>query len=64
MPVLGKDDLFSIGVVGLIEAYHRFDPSRGIRFKDYAKFRIKGDKTNSKISKLKSFSYITLKTKI
>ncbi len=41
-PVLSKEDLVSAGVVGLIEAYHRFDPSKNVKFKTYAEFRIKG----------------------
>ncbi|PMP65327.1 MAG: FliA/WhiG family RNA polymerase sigma factor [Thermodesulfobacterium geofontis] len=41
-PVLNKEDLVSAGVIGLIEAYHRYDPSKNVRFKTYAEFRIKG----------------------
>jgi RNA polymerase sigma factor FliA len=36
------DDLVSAGVVGLIEAMDRFDPSRVTEFETYAEFRIKG----------------------
>ena len=41
-PVLSKEDLVSAGVIGLIEAYNRYDPSKGVKFKTYAEFRIKG----------------------
>jgi RNA polymerase sigma factor for flagellar operon FliA len=37
-----KDDLVSAGVLGLIDAVDRFEPDRGIMFKTYAEFRIKG----------------------
>ncbi len=36
------DDLVSIGVVGLISAVDRFDPSRHIQLKSYAEHKIKG----------------------
>jgi len=36
------DELVSAGVVGLISAVDRFDPSKGSRFKSYATIRIKG----------------------
>lgn len=37
-----QDDLVSIGVLGLIDAMKRFDPSRKIPFNHYAKWRIRG----------------------
>jgi RNA polymerase sigma factor for flagellar operon FliA len=37
-----KDDLISAGVLGLIDAIDRFEPDRGIMFKTYAEFRVKG----------------------
>ncbi|MDR2350453.1 MAG: FliA/WhiG family RNA polymerase sigma factor [Deltaproteobacteria bacterium] len=37
-----KDDLVSSGVLGLIDAIEKFDSERGILFKTYAEFRIKG----------------------
>ena len=39
---INKDDLVSAGVLGLIDAVDKFDPSRAILFKTYAEFRIKG----------------------
>jgi len=41
-PVLSKDDLVSAGIIGLIEAYHRFDPSKKVNFRTYAEYRIRG----------------------
>lgn len=35
-------DLESAGVLGLIDAIGKFDPSRGIKFKTYAEIRIRG----------------------
>jgi RNA polymerase sigma factor for flagellar operon FliA len=36
------DDLVSSGVIGLLDAMERYDASRGIKFKTYADFRIRG----------------------
>ncbi len=41
-PVLSKEDLISAGIIGLIEAYKRYDPSKKVKFKTYAEYRIKG----------------------
>ncbi|MDR1083601.1 MAG: FliA/WhiG family RNA polymerase sigma factor [Deltaproteobacteria bacterium] len=39
---VNKEDLISSGVLGLIDAIDKFDPERGIMFKTYAEFRVKG----------------------
>ncbi|MES1205048.1 MAG: FliA/WhiG family RNA polymerase sigma factor [Pseudomonadota bacterium] len=36
------DDLISTGMLGLLEAAERFDPSRGEKFEAFAEFRIRG----------------------
>ena len=36
------DDLLHAGIVGLIDAMHKFDTSKNVRFASYAKFRIRG----------------------
>ena len=36
------DDLMSCGVIGLMDAIEKFDPSRDNKFKTYAEFRIRG----------------------
>ena len=36
------DDLISAGVVGLIDAFSKFDHTRKVQFKSYAQFRIRG----------------------
>ncbi len=41
-PHIELDDLISSGIVGLLDALDRFDNSRGIKFKTYAEFRIRG----------------------
>jgi len=41
-PHVETDDLVSSGVVGLLDALDRYDSSRGIKFKTYAEFRIRG----------------------
>ena len=41
-PSLDRDDLYSAGVVGLLEAIERFDLSKNVTFKTFATLRIKG----------------------
>jgi len=41
-PNIEFDDLVSYGILGLIDAIEKYDPSRGIEFKAYAVIRIKG----------------------
>ncbi len=36
------DDLLHAGIVGLIDAMHKFNPDKKVRFASYAKFRIRG----------------------
>jgi RNA polymerase sigma factor for flagellar operon FliA len=36
------EDLVNAGVLGLIDAAHKFDPLKNVQFKSYAKFRIRG----------------------
>lgn len=40
--LLESEDLYSYGVIGLINAIDRFDPSRGVRFEAFATARIRG----------------------
>jgi RNA polymerase sigma factor FliA len=35
-------DLWSVGALGLIDAYHRFDPTRAVKFESFAEHRIRG----------------------
>lgn len=36
------EDLVHAGIIGLIDAVHKFDAGRNVQFKSYAKFRIRG----------------------
>lgn len=36
------DDLVNYGIIGLMDAVDKFDPSRGVKFKTYAELRIRG----------------------
>lgn len=38
-----KDDLFNIGVIGLMDALKKFDPSKKVSFESYAYMRIRGE---------------------
>lgn len=40
--VLEYEDLLGYGTLGLIQAFERFDPSRGVKFESYAVMRIRG----------------------
>jgi len=48
------DDLINVGVIGLIQAIERYDPSRDNKFITYAVFRIKG----AVLSELRSRDYL------
>jgi len=39
---LSREDYIALGLIGLMEAFDKFDPSQNIPFKHYAKWRIKG----------------------
>ena len=41
-PHVPIEDLYSAGVLGLLEAFGRFDPSKQVKFSTYAQFRIRG----------------------
>jgi len=41
-PNIEMEDLVNSGVLGLLDAAEKFDSSRGIKFKTYAEFRIRG----------------------
>jgi len=40
--LLGRDDVESAALIGLIDAVDRYDPDRGVPFEGYAGFRIRG----------------------
>jgi RNA polymerase sigma factor for flagellar operon FliA len=39
---LDAEDLFSVGLIGLLNAFDRYDPTREAKFKTYAEYRIRG----------------------
>jgi RNA polymerase sigma factor for flagellar operon FliA len=41
-PLMGRDDIESAAVLGLIDAVDRYDPDRGVPFEGYAGLRIRG----------------------
>ncbi|MFQ9799603.1 MAG: sigma-70 family RNA polymerase sigma factor [Clostridia bacterium] len=41
-PSMEREDLVSCGIIGLIEAVDRFDPTRGFEFSTFAVKRIRG----------------------
>jgi RNA polymerase sigma factor FliA len=36
------DDLISAGIVGLLDAFQKFDPAKKVQFRTYAQFRVRG----------------------
>ncbi len=53
-PGIEFEDLVSYGIIGLIDAIEKFEPSKGIKFETYATLRIKG----SIIDELRKISWI------
>jgi RNA polymerase sigma factor for flagellar operon FliA len=51
---ISMEDLISSGIIGLIDAVQKFDPSKNISFKTYAEFRIKG----AMLDELRSLDWI------
>ncbi len=41
-PNVSLDDLIGAGAIGLMDALDKYDPSKGVQFKTYAEFRIRG----------------------
>lgn len=41
-PYLDVDDLVHVGVIGLMDAMDKFDPTKEVKFKTYAELRIRG----------------------
>lgn len=39
---INKEDLFSAGIMGLLDAMDKFDPEKKVKFETYAEIRIKG----------------------
>ncbi|EEG76505.1 sigma-70 family RNA polymerase sigma factor [Dethiobacter alkaliphilus] len=39
---VNRDDLLQAGMLGLLEALQRFDPTRGVKFESFAALRIRG----------------------
>jgi RNA polymerase sigma factor FliA len=36
------EDLFAAGLLGLVEAFHNFEPSKDVKFRGFANFRVRG----------------------
>ncbi len=53
-PHIDINDLISSGVIGLIDAIEKYDPSREAQFKTYAEFRIRG----AMLDELRSLDWI------
>jgi RNA polymerase sigma factor for flagellar operon FliA len=41
-PSVDRDDLIGAGLLGLLDAVNKFDPTRGVQFKTYAEMRVRG----------------------
>ena len=41
-PGVDQEELYQVGMIGLLDAVDKFDTSRDVKFKTYAEFRIKG----------------------
>jgi len=54
-PHIAVDDLVNAGVIGLMDALNKFDPTKKVQFKTYAEFRIKG----SMLDELRSLDWVS-----
>ena len=54
-PHISAEDLCSAGVIGLMDALDKFDPTKKTQFKTYAEFRIKG----AMLDELRSQDYVS-----
>lgn len=41
-PIVEEEDLFQVGVLGLMDAIDKYDPSKGVKLSTYAEMRIRG----------------------
>ena len=53
-PHVEVDDLISVGVLGLMDAISKYDPTRGAKFKTYAEFRVRG----ASLDELRSMDWV------
>jgi RNA polymerase sigma factor for flagellar operon FliA len=51
---ISQDDLKSSGLMGLLDAIEKYDPGKGVEFKSYAEFRIRG----AMIDELRSMDWV------
>ncbi|MFC1891139.1 sigma-70 family RNA polymerase sigma factor [Thermodesulfobacteriota bacterium] len=51
---VSQDDLASAGIMGLLDALDKFDTGKGVEFKSYAEFRIRG----AMIDELRSMDWV------
>jgi len=58
-PSVSVDDLASAGIMGLLDAIDRYDPSRKVKFKTYAEFRIRG----AMLDELRSLDWVPRSTR-
>jgi RNA polymerase sigma factor FliA len=54
-PHISVEDLYSSGVIGLMDALDKFDPQKKVKFKTYAEFRIKG----AMLDELRSLDWVS-----
>lgn len=51
---ISQDDLIGAGMIGLLDAIHKFDSEKGVKFKCYAEFRVRG----AMIDELRSMDWV------
>jgi RNA polymerase sigma factor for flagellar operon FliA len=51
---ISQDDLICAGMMGLLDAIHKFDSEKGVKFKCYAEFRVRG----AMIDELRSMDWV------
>jgi len=58
-PAQDADDLANAGIIGLMDAIERYDPSKGASFKNYAQYRVRG----SMMDEIRSMDWVPYSTR-
>ncbi|RMF94362.1 MAG: FliA/WhiG family RNA polymerase sigma factor [Candidatus Schekmanbacteria bacterium] len=58
-PHISVDDMINAGVIGLIDAIEKFNDSKGVKFRTYAEYRIRG----AMLDELRGFDWVPRSTR-
>lgn len=58
-PYITVDDMINVGVIGLIDAIEKFNESKGVKFRTYAEYRVRG----AMLDELRGFDWVPRSTR-